>query len=525
MRRLDERTKEAIMRLIGSAAGVNGMLYEEDGFAYLVDRHGNVVVDGVQDHRKAIAEAIKLGGTILVSGSLKPGVGVNPVEWGIGDVDVKFKSIGDGEFLIDVDGGRLFVVPWNSGYTGVIKRIAFEDMVLRIVGASGAKFIEIDDQNVTEFGILELRNCEVVVDTDLDAGDLFDINGWREVPTVRRVVIEYNDFDLRRTHPFEAESALGNFAVHNDAEFVFRNNLVWDRILNTDPQYYGIVNLCGDTYGRRLDSVHNVVVVEAVDADVVMFEHDGNTAFAVFNEHNNICDGVSNLGTGIVTGGVVGTYSCVGNMLFLARYGITVMYSSVGNAFVRGNLSVADPSYASWMLPAVYLGSQVESAVVDGNIIDLVGAAAIGDALVWIDTSTGLLLNVVNNFVKNFTAVNYDRPVRFWGVVTVIRMLIKGNYPWVDEGGRVSVLSGDGVSVDFLLGAHNLSFNPVDPGDVVVVCTPASPDAIAASPVVCYLSDEDGDGAYESVRARFAVAPAAGTNNVKVSWRAYIIRW
>jgi len=62
-----------------------------------------------------------------------------------------------------------------------------------------------------------------------------------------------------------------------------------------------------------------------------------------------------------------------------------------------------------------------------------------------------------------------------------------------------------------------------DPSKVIVKCTPASPDAIAASPVVCYLSDEDGDGVYESIRAKFASAPASGTDNVKVVWEVEYI--
>jgi len=35
---------------------------------------------------------------------------------------------------------------------------------------------------------------------------------------------------------------------------------------------------------------------------------------------------------------------------------------------------------------------------------------------------------------------------------------------------------------------------------------------------VYYLSDEDGDGVYESIRAKFANAPISGTDNVKIRW-------
>jgi len=82
----------------------------------------------------------------------------------------------------------------------------------------------------------------------------------------------------------------------------------------------------------------------------------------------------------------------------------------------------------------------------------------------------------------------------------------------------VFTVSGDGVNNDLLLGQHKLPVDVTDPSKVVVECTPVSPDAIDASPVTCYLSDEDGDGVYESVRARFHKAPASGTDNVKVSY-------
>ena len=88
----------------------------------------------------------------------------------------------------------------------------------------------------------------------------------------------------------------------------------------------------------------------------------------------------------------------------------------------------------------------------------------------------------------------------------------------------ISILSGDGTTTDFLLGQHKLNIPYLtSPDKALVECTPASSDAIAASPVVCYLSDEDGDGIYESIRAKFASAPAAGTDNVRVVWYAKYI--
>jgi len=83
-------------------------------------------------------------------------------------------------------------------------------------------------------------------------------------------------------------------------------------------------------------------------------------------------------------------------------------------------------------------------------------------------------------------------------------------------------LSGDGIVTDFLIGNHGLAENPTDRSRIYVKVTPASGDAVDASPCVAYVSDEDADGAYESIRVKFASAPVAGTGNVVVRWKAQL---
>jgi len=83
-----------------------------------------------------------------------------------------------------------------------------------------------------------------------------------------------------------------------------------------------------------------------------------------------------------------------------------------------------------------------------------------------------------------------------------------------------ATFSGDGATTDFLIGSHGLAESPTDRTRVYAEVTPASADAITGSPCECYASDEDGDGAYESIRVKFASAPPAGTNNVVVRWKA-----
>ena len=101
------------------------------------------------------------------------------------------------------------------------------------------------------------------------------------------------------------------------------------------------------------------------------------------------------------------------------------------------------------------------------------------------------------------------------------KIVFEGVEGYATKSSGTATFSGDGTTTDFLIGTHGLAVT--DPSKIVVKVTPASPDAIAASPCVGYVSDEDGDGKYESIRVKFASAPAAGTDNVKVVWEAEVI--
>jgi len=91
-------------------------------------------------------------------------------------------------------------------------------------------------------------------------------------------------------------------------------------------------------------------------------------------------------------------------------------------------------------------------------------------------------------------------------------------YPTENTG--VATFSGDGVATEFNIASHGLAENPTDPSRILAVATAVSADAQAAAPLTVYPVDLDADGAYEALRVKFASAPAAGTDNVKVRWKA-----
>jgi len=77
--------------------------------------------------------------------------------------------------------------------------------------------------------------------------------------------------------------------------------------------------------------------------------------------------------------------------------------------------------------------------------------------------------------------------------------------------------SGDGSTTDFSIGAHGLV--TTDPSKIAVKITPASSDAIAASPCVGYVDPADNT----KIRVKFSSAPASGSENVKIVWYAEVV--
>jgi len=121
-----------------------------------------------------------------------------------------------------------------------------------------------------------------------------------------------------------------------------------------------------------------------------------------------------------------------------------------------------------------------------------------------------------DNFVMGNVIAGTRKFINDSGTNTLVRL----NSGYKTENSGIVEISGTGVDNDFLIGAHGLARRPSDPSEIFAEGTPASTDAINASPCEVYASDEDADGNYESLRVRFASNPISGTNNVVVRWKA-----
>jgi len=95
--------------------------------------------------------------------------------------------------------------------------------------------------------------------------------------------------------------------------------------------------------------------------------------------------------------------------------------------------------------------------------------------------------------------------------------IIEGNVGYITENSGTATFSGDGTTKDFLIGAHGLAIT--DPSKIVVKITPVSQDAIDASPCIGYVDTGDNS----KIRVKFDSAPANGSDNVKITWKAIVV--
>ena len=90
------------------------------------------------------------------------------------------------------------------------------------------------------------------------------------------------------------------------------------------------------------------------------------------------------------------------------------------------------------------------------------------------------------------------------------------NTTFIKNSGTAT-FSGDGTTTDLEIGSHGLVIT--DPSKIAVKVTPASSDAIAASPCVGYVDPADNT----KIRVKFSSAPASGSENVKIVWYAEVV--
>jgi len=216
--------------------------------------------------------------------------------------------------------------------------------------------------------------------------------------------------------------------------------------------------------------------------------------------------------------GIVTAYSddikIAGNFIYLNEergiYAVSMSRLLILNNYIHSNSQSGDNSFDN-----IYLGA-INLVYVKNNIIlpgEQTNKPRYG--ILFANNTTGVIIgNVLESGVTGAVGFSNQDPTL---------LVIKCNQGYITENSGVAILSGDGSTSDFLIGSHGLSPSITDPSKVVVKCTPASPDAIAASPLVCYLSDENADGKYESIRVKFSSAPPSGTDNVKVAWEVEYI--
>ena len=127
--------------------------------------------------------------------------------------------------------------------------------------------------------------------------------------------------------------------------------------------------------------------------------------------------------------------------------------------------------------------------------------------------------------IQNCTDVLIDEAYAYGNLVgfitepesnTNLRIRVKNaNHKYYNSG--VATFSGDGVAKVFEIGAHGLV--TTDPSKIAVRVTPASSDAIAASPCVGYVDPVDNT----KIKVKFSSPPDSGANNVQIVWHAEVV--
>ncbi len=127
------------------------------------------------------------------------------------------------------------------------------------------------------------------------------------------------------------------------------------------------------------------------------------------------------------------------------------------------------------------------------------------------------VVNALDLVNRNLIMLNTSNSSRYTGDALSSGNIIGSLTPGGERTSNrmIVTLSGDGATTDFFAGAHGLA-SWLNTDEIVAVATPISTDAINSAPVTAYLSDENADNIKESVRVKFATAPPAGTDNIKI---------
>jgi len=188
-----------------------------------------------------------------------------------------------------------------------------------------------------------------------------------------------------------------------------------------------------------------------------------------------------------------------------AGYDTVGMYAKAGGQIVIGNRLVTRSGLGTVDAPHFHLEYDTPTSLwallIIGNDFTASSGTTVQEAV--------KLTNVIDLHLEEIT-------VRANGY-TLALINSKG---FTTENSGTSTFSGDGSTKIFEVASHGLGFNPSNRRYIKCYATPQSTDAENASPVSAYPADLDADGYYEGLRIIFASPPAAGTNNVVVSWHA-----
>ena len=305
-------------------------------------------------------------------------------------------------------------------------------------------------------------------------------------------------------HHFADTGIVMTSVTQSAEDYIFPENYIYNCFIHNHPNY-GINLFSGDSYVTNVITHYNSKMGIRIGGayNFLAFCHsfsegENATGFGIYGNGTTLvaCEaetGAAQLKTGFYIAAQYGV-RLIGCKVFSAQYGVAFANCEEAQIIGLHTRDITSNAIHIWT------GNTVTTLVIQGCVFRGTAGSDLrkdGD-------------------ITNLFLIGNSMPKGIAGAGTITNLYAIKNRGYITENSGVATFSGDGSTTDFEIGVHGLAVT--DPDKIVVKVTPISSDAIAASPCIGYVDPADNT----KIRVKFASAPASGTDNVKIIWKAEV---